>query len=217
MMCAPGKSPRSRIDESVRRILETKKQYGILDWQPLDPATATDRVDQAAHQELSNQLYSAGVTVAYDRNNLVPISPERKVAIIFLATRYQIQQECAQYSTNIKWTGVSDNPSQEEIGWALDNAKTADTVVVWTQDADKNLEQQALVNALPPEKTVAVALWSIYDWQTYQGVAAYVTTYTPARPAVPAACAVLFGAAPATGILPVTLGQSLIAGSHDTN
>ncbi|MEO8397688.1 MAG: glycoside hydrolase family 3 protein, partial [Chloroflexota bacterium] len=30
-----GKIPESRIDESVRRILETKKQYGILNWQPL--------------------------------------------------------------------------------------------------------------------------------------------------------------------------------------
>ena len=212
-----GKIPESRIDEAVRRILETKKKYGILNWQPLDPATATHRVNLPAHAELFNQLYSAGVTVAYDRNNLVPIPADRKVAMIFLATRYQIQQECSKYSTNIHWTGVSDNPSQEEIGWATDNAKTADTVVVWTQDADKNLEQQALVNALPPEKTVAVALWSIYDWQTYQGVAAYLMTYTPARPAVPAACAVLFGAAPATGRLPVTLGPDLVAGSHDTN
>ena len=42
-------------------------------------------------------------------------------------------------------------------------------------------------------------------------------TYTPARPAIPAACAVLFGAQPATGVLPVTLGANLPAGSHDTN
>ncbi|MFN8562085.1 MAG: hypothetical protein U0703_10795 [Anaerolineae bacterium] len=147
----------------------------------------------------------------------MPIPPDRRVGIIFLATRYQIQAECSQYSTNIQWTGVSDNPSPEEIGWALDNARSVDTVVVWTQDAITNVEQQQLVNALPQDKTIAVALWSIYDWQTYPNVAAYVLTYTPARPAVPAACAVLFGAAPATGRLPVTLGVDLPAGSHDGN
>ncbi len=212
-----GNIPESRIDESVKRILEAKQHYGILDWQPLDPATAVDRVGADAHAQLFAQLYQAGVTVAYDRNNLVPIPPDRKVAIIFLATRYQIQQECAQYSTNIRWTGVSDNPSQEEIGWALDNANWADTVVVWTQNADKNPEQQQLVNALPQDKTIAVAIWSTYDWQTYPNVAAYVLTYTPARPAVPAACAVLFGAAPATGRLPITLGANLPAGSYDAN
>lgn len=212
-----GKIPEARIDESVRRILTAKQRFGVLNWQPLDPATAAQRVGLEAHAELFTELYNKGVTVAYDRNNLIPIAPERRTAIIFLATRYQIQNECARYSQNITWTGVSDNPSADEIGWAVDNANQADTVVVWTQGADKNPEQQALVNALPPEKTIAVALWSVYDWQTYPNVAAYVATYTPARPAVPAACAVLFGAAPATGRLAVTLGPNLLAGSHDTN
>lgn len=212
-----GNISEDRINESVRRILATKQQYGILDWQPLDPATTIARMNTEAHAELFAQLYRAGVTVAYDRNDLVPIPPGRTVGIIFLATRYQIQAECGQYRSDIKWTAVSDNPSAEEIGWALDNARSVDTVVVWTQDAIKIPEQQLLVNALPPEKTVAVALWSIYDWQTYPNVAAYMLTYTPARPAVPAACAVLFGAAPATGVLPVTLGDTLPAGSHDIN
>jgi beta-N-acetylhexosaminidase len=212
-----GNIPESRIDESVRRILEAKQQYNILNWQPLDTASAAQRVGLEAHDALFTELYNRGVTVAYDRNNLIPIPPDRKTAIIFLATRYQIQAECSQYSTSITWTGVSDNPSAEEIGWAVDNAKNADTVVVWTQGADKNPEQQALVNALPQEKTIAVAIWSVYDWQTYPNVAAYVATYTPARPAVPAACAALFGAASETGRLAVTLGPNLPAGSHDTN
>ncbi|MCC6802981.1 MAG: hypothetical protein IT319_08855, partial [Anaerolineae bacterium] len=194
-----------------------KQRYGILDWQPLDPTTTISRMNIDAHAELFARLYQAGVTVAYDRNNLVPIPADRSVGIVFLATRYQIQAECSLYRPDIKWTAVSDNPSNEEIGWALDNARSVDMVVVWTQDAITNPEQQLLVNALPPEKTVAVALWSIYDWQTYPNVAAYMLTYTPARPAVPAACAVLFGAAPATGVLPVTLGDTLPAGSHDTN
>ncbi|MEO8395640.1 MAG: glycoside hydrolase family 3 protein, partial [Chloroflexota bacterium] len=167
-----GTISEERIDESVRRILETKQRYGILNWQALDPATAADRVNLEAHAQLFDEMYQAGVTVAYDRNDLVPIPADRHVAIIFLATRYQIQAECSQYSSNITWTGVSDNPSQEEIGWAVGNANSVDTVVVWTQGADKNPEQQALVNALPPEKTIAVAIWSVYDWQTYPNVAA---------------------------------------------
>jgi beta-N-acetylhexosaminidase len=210
-----GNIPESRIDDSVRRILTTKQQYGILNWQPLDARTAADRVNLDAHAQLVDQLYRSGVTVAYDRNDLVPIPPDRKTAIIFLATRYQIQQECSQYSTNIRWTGVADNPTPEQISWAQSAANWADTVVVFTQNADKNPDQQRLVNALPPEKTVAVSLWSVYDWQTYPNVAAYVLTYTPGRPAVPAACAVLFGAAPATGRLPITLRADLPAGSRD--
>nr|MCU0475806.1 hypothetical protein [Anaerolineae bacterium] len=65
--------------------------------------------------------------------------------------------------------------------------------------------QQRLVQALPPDKTVAVALFSPFDWMSFPGVSAYLTTYSPLPEAIPAACAVLFGAAPARGTLPVSL------------
>ena len=90
-----GNISEDRIDQSVRRILEAKQKYGILDWQPLDPTSAPERVNLEAHAQFVDELYQKGVTVAYDRNNLIPIPPDRKVAMIFLATRYQIQNECA--------------------------------------------------------------------------------------------------------------------------
>lgn len=210
-----GNIPESRIDASVERILAAKERFGVLNWQPLDPATVAERMRLAEHVALFEQLYRAGATVAYDRADLVPVPVDRSVAIIFLATRYQIQQECSRYRGDIRWVGVADNPTAEQIAWAQGAAALSDVVIVFTQDAITNSEQQALVNALPPEKTVAVALWSPYDWQTFMGVAAYMVTYTPARPAVPAACAILFGAQPATGRLSVTLAPELPAGSHD--
>jgi len=98
----------------------------------------------------------------------------------------------------------------------VDNAKNADTVVVWTQGADKNKEQQALVNALPQEKTIAVALWSVYDWQTYPNVAAYVATYTRRVRQFrrPAPCC---SALPRDRSAGDYAGPTLLAGSHDTN
>jgi beta-N-acetylhexosaminidase len=209
-----GRIPESRIDESVRRILAAKARYGILDWQPLDPATAAERVNLEGHAALMDELFRRAVTVAYDHGDHIPLRSDTNIAIVFLATRYQIRDECAQYNPNIRWVGVSDNPSGDEIGWAAGAAEWSDTTVVFTQDAITNPEQQALVNALPPEKTVAVALWSPYDWHTYPRVAAYVATYSPLRPAVPAACAVLFGAIPANGQLPVTLALDLQAGTR---
>jgi beta-N-acetylhexosaminidase len=208
-----GEISEERINESVSRILETKARFGVLDWQPLDVNSASQRVNAAQHEQVVENLFRAGVTVAYDRNNAIPLTA-RRIAIIFLATRYQIQNECSAYNPAIRWVGVGDSPSDEEIGWAVEAAQWSDTAVVFTQNAITNPNQQALVNALPPEKTVAVALFSPYDWTTFPGVSAYVATYSPMRPAVPAACAILFGAAPALGQLPVTLSPELPAGSH---
>ncbi len=209
-----GDISEARIDESVRRILAAKERFGVMDWQPLDPVRAGERVNAEAHSALIDDLFRAAVTVAYDRFDYIPLQPDRNIAIVFLGTRYQIQNECQQYNPNIRWLSVSDSPTEEQISWARQIAQESDVTVVWTQDAISTVEQQDLVNALPPEKTVAVALWSPYDWQTYPRVSAYVATYSPAREAVPAACAVLFGAIPANGQLPVTLSLELQAGTR---
>jgi beta-N-acetylhexosaminidase len=214
---ASGRISEARLDESVRRILDAKQRVGVLDWTPLDPATAAQRVNAAGGEAFIERLFTQSATVALDRNNLIPIQPDAKVALIFLATRYQIQQECSRWADPAltQYVGVSDNPSAEEIGWAVQAANAADVVIVWTQDAIRNVEQQALVNALPQEKTIAVSLWSPYDWQTYPNVAGYALAYSPLRPSVPPLCAALFGAADAPGQLAVTLGPGLVAGSRD--
>jgi beta-N-acetylhexosaminidase len=209
-----GEIPEARINESVMRILRAKQQFGVMAWAPLDPASAAVRVNTEAHTQLIDELFRSAVTVAYDRNNQIPITPDRRTAIIFLATRYQIQHECSTYDPNIRWVGVSDEPSLDEIGWARAAADWADTVVVFTQDAVRTPAQRDLVNALPAEKTIAVALLSPYDWLHYPQVSAYVASYSAWRPSVPAICAVLFGALPANGQFPLTLGPELPAGSR---
>lgn len=213
-----GRIPEARVDESVRRILAMKQKYGLHNWQPLDPFTAAQRVNLEAHAQLIAELYQTGLTVAYDRNNLVPLTPDKRIAFIFLATRYQIYNDCTAYNfPNIEWLAVSDEPDGGLITQAARMAEAADVAVVFTQNAIDNPAQQALVNALPPEKTVAVALWSHYDWTTYPNIAAYLMTYSPGpvpSPAITAACEVLFGTRTATGTLPVTLGANLPAGSR---
>lgn len=210
-----GRIPESRIDDSVRRILEAKQQYDLFNWQPLDVETTASRMNSERHTEAVANLFRAGVTLASDESDLIPVDTSRRVAVIFLATRYQIRDACLPYTNPelTQWVGISDSPGQDEISWAVSAAQNADTVIVFTQNAISNPAQQALVNALPQNKTVAVALWSPYDWQTYSNISGYMTTYSPARPAVPAACDILFGAAPARGRLAITLGEDLPAGS----
>ncbi|MCU0464424.1 MAG: glycoside hydrolase family 3 protein [Anaerolineae bacterium] len=202
-----GRIPESRIDESVRRILNAKARYGILDWQPLDPDSAPQRVDSPVGSELVRDLFNAGVTVAYDQTGAIPLDPStRRVSVIYPASRPSIRQSCeAAGGAGITWLGVAESPSQDDIARAVTTARNADIAVVFTSNAAFDPTQQALVQALPPDKTVAVALFSPFDWMSFPGVTAYITTYSPLPEAVPAACAVLFGSIPANGRLPVAL------------
>jgi beta-N-acetylhexosaminidase len=200
-----GAISEGRINESVRRILAAKERFGILDWQPVEPEIASEQVDLEGHAALIRDLFDKGVTVAYDPNGLIPLDSQQRIALVYPATRIQIANECGQHRPDIRWLGVSDSPSDEEIGWARDAAAQTDVMVVFTQNADENPQQTALVNALPPEKTAVVALWSPYDITRFPGISAYMVTYSPAREAVPAACGILFGAIPANGRLAVIL------------
>ncbi len=202
-----------RINESVNRILAAKMGYHVLDWQPLDLVSASAGVDLEAHDTLISDLFRAGITVVYDRNRVIPLAADRHIAIVYPATRTQIAQECGTYRSDIRWVGVSDSPTAEETQWAQDAARWADTIVVFTQNADTNTAQQRLVNALPPEKTLVTALWSPYDIQAFPDISAYMVTYSPARAAVPAACAILFGTQSPLGQLSITLGSDMPAGT----
>lgn len=209
-----GAISEERINASVQRILDVKARYGILDWQPLDASTAIERVNQEAHEQLVERLFRVGVTVVYDNNEAIPFTNDDSVAFVYPATRTQIVRECSAYHPNIVWVSVSESPQDEEIAWARSAARRVERAVVFTQNAIDDPAQQALVNSLPPEKTIVVALWSPYDWRMFQDISGYVAAYSPLRPAVPAVCGVLFGAIPARGQLPIRLSHDLPAGTH---
>ncbi len=206
-----GEIDESQIDKSVFRILLAKAHYGLFDWQPLDPLTAEERVNADEHAELVDEIFRAGITVVFDQENLVPLRGD--VALVYPATRFSIRREC-ELAMPIKYpVGVSDFPDDEEIGWARANAELADVVVVFTSNAETNPRQQALVNALPEDKTVAVAIWSPLDVAVFPQVSSYVATYSPLQPALPAVCRILGGHLPARGRFP--LSTSFLDGNRD--
>jgi beta-N-acetylhexosaminidase len=77
--------------------------------------------------------------------------------------------------------------------------------LVFTENADENPQQQALVAALPPEKTLVVALWSPYDLLSFPNVSSYMLTYSPLPELYRPLCAILKGEIPAEGTLSIAL------------
>jgi beta-N-acetylhexosaminidase len=187
----------ARVDSSVRRILTMKQQFGLLDgWQPLDATTAAERILLANSAAIIDEVFRAGVTVVYDDKGLIPL--QGSIAIIYPGSQPSLWNACHQRD-GLQPLAVSQSPGADEISGAKWVAGQAETVVVFTQDAETNAQQQALVAALPPEKTIVVALQSPYDLLAIPRPAAYVTTYSPLKPAYQAVCDVLFGVIPARG------------------
>lgn len=197
-----GEISEARIHESARRVLLAKQKLGVLAWQALDPNTVHDRLPLEAHQQLIAEMFAAGITLVRDDARLVPLSGD--VAFIYPGSRFALWQECNQPG----WqpVSISDTPSNDEIASARAAANQADTVVAFTQNATENPQQQALISALPPEKTLVVALWSPFDALLFpDNLSSYLLTYSPLRQSTQAICNILNGAAPARGTLVVSL------------
>jgi beta-N-acetylhexosaminidase len=197
-----GTIDEARIDESVRRILAAKARFGLLTATTIPDGTG---IDIDGHAALVEWLFREGVTVGFDRSGLIPVSPDTTIGVIYPANRGLAQRECSVYRPDARWMAVSDNPSADEVATAQSVAALVDTVVVFTRDAFVTTGQQALVRALPPERTVVVALISPYDYLRFPDIGAYMATYSPLDPALTTACAVLFGAQTAQGRLPFAL------------
>lgn len=194
----------SRIDDSVRRILAAKARFGVLEWQKLDAGTAAQRLPTAQNAELINRVFREGVTVVRDPNGLVPL--QGTVGIVYPGTQPSLWTACNRRE-GVKPLAINVSPSGQDIGGAVWLAGQVDHIVVFTVDAETSSEQEALVAALPPEKTIVVALQSPYDVLVMPDIAAYVVTYSPLKPAYDAACGVLFGDYPAVGQMAVSLEE----------
>ncbi len=200
-----GEIPEDRINESVRRILAVKERYGLLSWQALDPKTVTDRLNLTEHAKLVDELFEKGVTIALDKNHVLPLQAGKSVALIYPGTRIQIPEYCKAEGVTVRPLSIHTSPSEVDIENAKTQAALSDLAVVFTQNADADSQENALVKALLPDKTIAVALASVYDFTVYPKVSGYVLTYSPLPQAIPAVCKVLFGKIPANGKLSIKM------------
>ncbi len=196
-----GEIPESRIDESVYRILRAKEQFGLLDWAPLDPNTAEQRINQEAHASLVDEMFVQGITVVYDEQNLLPATG--RTLMIYPNTRAHLGLACN--SPDWRFLQVPLVPSDADIQQASQASTVMDTIIVFTENVENNPQQASLIEALPLERTIVVALWSPFDALFLPELSTYLVTYSPLSQSYDPLCAILHGEAEAQGTLSVLL------------
>lgn len=203
-----GELSEERITEAARRVLQLKADHGLLDFAAVfdaSPAQAETRI--AAANGAGNRVlaYANAITVAKNEGDLVPV--RGNVAIIYPNGYSYLTTVCteSEAAPTINYLPVNYAPAPYQRSQAVALAQESDVVVVFTQDADQVAAQASLVRALPPEKTVVVALGSPFDLRAFPQVSGYLLAYDELEPAIYAACNALFGWTQPRGKLPVRL------------
>ncbi|MCY4018595.1 MAG: beta-N-acetylhexosaminidase [Chloroflexi bacterium] len=196
-----GRIALDRIDNSLERILRVKQRYGVLDWSPLDPDAASERLDLSTHDRLVTRLFERGVTVL-DTQGMIPV--RGKVLFVYPGTRPRIRRECDRRVEGHTFISVSGSPKDDELTWASEASRESDTVVVFTLNNIDDPRQIQLVEAMPTQKTILVTLWNPVEMFIYPELAAYVQGYSPMSRATRVICEVLLGERQAFGSMPLS-------------
>src|SRR5258708_27864715 len=93
------------------------------------------------------------------------------VGLIFPSAFREIATVCGeagkQAGISIKLLVYEMTPLPWNFGYAVALSRQVDVTVVFTDNASNNFAQQRLVQALPPEHTIVVALRSPYDYRAF--------------------------------------------------
>ncbi|WP_034516547.1 glycoside hydrolase family 3 protein [Actinomadura rifamycini] len=215
-----GELPESRVDESVRRVLDLKCTYDVAGHRFASPRAAAAVSGNKAFRRRATRMGVAATTLVKNAGGVLPFdagSGERTlVAGVVQTEPFARALDAASEGPVSRWEAPSPDPTDADVAAAVRAAGGADRIVVATFSSGTLPDGQAkLVRALRAtgKPVAAVAIGLPYDITAYPDVDAYLTTYgTTARTQRVStamhegAAEVVFGRQPG-GRLPVTVGD----------
>ena len=194
-----------RLEQSVKRILASKKEYGILD----DPLPRRENLSSLAspeNLELARRIARESITLVRDGASLIPLSPQETIPLIWPAELERalapLVEECPFLQPRLLPLGASG----AEIEKLLDSLRGSALVLAGTSNLRRYPPWIDLLNTLAEEtELVLLALSSPYDLLAVPRAGACLCTYSHTGVSMQALAEVLKGTLAPRGRLPVEL------------
>ena len=224
-----GKVPITRIDDSVRRILEAKARLGLHRNRFVDVDAISRTVGSMPSLRRAYQAFEAAVTLVKNEGRALPLAPGKKTAVFSLSSDLgdyfagealvtEIKKRCPKLMAFF----ADGDTGQETLDDAAARAAEADVVVfalfssLRSRKGSVDLDPKhiALVKKLAagPAPVVVVSFGSPYFLRHFPEVGAYLCLYRDTAQTQEIAARVLYGEMETLGKLPVTLPGLFPAG-----
>jgi beta-N-acetylhexosaminidase len=200
---------------SARRVL------ALRNWLAARPQPPLDVVGCAEHRALAWETAARSITLLRDDAGRLPLRlpAEAQVAAILpepadltpadtsSRVRCRLAAALRRYHPAVDEFIVAHAPSEAEIAALCERARGYDLLIAGTTDALGRAEQAALIRALLATGVplVAVGLRLPYDLAAYPMAPTFLCTYGILEPSMEVLAAALWGEAPITGRLPVSV------------
>ncbi len=226
---ASGRIPQSRIDESVRRILQAKARLDLTN--PRNRFTDVSRLPTAVgtreHKDLAQRIADSAITLVRDNKHVLPLKASndlRVVQVVLLDTRSGWREgavgrvmsaELPKRFPRAVTVQVDDQSTASELDMVRKLAQLADVVIVdgfirvaaYKGSIDLTSAQTALVRDLAAtgKPFVFTVFGSPYVLTHMPDLPSYIVTYDISISAELAAIRAITGEIPFRGKLPISL------------
>lgn len=207
----------ARVGQAARRILQLKKQLGLLDEGFVRQPPAS--IERAYRQTLA-QISKEAVTLVRDRAGMIPFSPKQArptvCAVFFAPPRFadqlaHISKPFLARNYHVRTYNASLSPKEKDVTRALKCVDGADLVVAASlQWADKlNLNQKRTLEKMLDKNPnmVFLSVMNPYDIPHYPRMGTVLATYGLNSFALQTAADIIVGNEQAQGVLPVDLPE----------
>ncbi len=203
-----GRIPPERLQQAVRRVLETKARAGLFSRAPVD-VKASKKLLAKNDRKALRDVARRAITVVKDQAHLLPLKGNVVVAAAPASFVSAVAAQVQASGSLAKTLALSWSPSKaqtaKEAARLVALAKDADVVVIGVNDGAHAPLVRAVQKALPEKPIVVVSFGSPYLLGAFPTVSTYVCAFGWRDDSAKAAARVVTGAARAEGHLPVSL------------
>lgn len=133
-----GRLSEDRVDQSVRKLLELKKNRGVFDNHTVDLPGLNNKINTLNYQAIANSIARQSLTVLSNENDLIPITDAKfpTVLVVTLAddrdgdTGSNLAREMRKYHQRVIYHNIDQRTTDEEKADIMEAAQQADLLVI---------------------------------------------------------------------------------------
>ncbi len=211
------------INRRVKKVLKAKYWAGLHQYAPIDTYKIADKLTTQATTEVIEKLYEEAITVAANKNDLLPIGQLdlKKIASITIGDEGSMFSTYLNQYTQIDHYPLPKAATESEHYNLMKQVEDYDIVLVGLMGISNNPQRNfglapgdlALIRELEKRQQVVTVLFgNVYASKFLEGLEHVVFAYENSPFTQKLVPQILFGARPAKGSLPVTVSEQFTQG-----
>ena len=217
-----GRIPLELIENAVSKILYWKIDYGLFNRRHVDINRISSNIATRHTQMIADEIARESITVLRNRNNILPISPDRFPRITLIAvsnhtqgeTGKELHSEMSRFHPNISFFNYDSRTSSDELDEMVRSARNANLVLVGSflhlatgERLSFDSDQRAFISRLQSlnKPFGLISFSSPYIVREVPEADIHMLAWSMAGSQPKAAASALFGASAVGGTLPISI------------